>query len=99
MKRKLKISKTAIRKKKSLPTKYHGSAPDAVKLGEILKKIRLAKEITQPEIQEQTGMPLATISKIENGKTANPGFYTILNLCEVYGITLDSLLDEARSAG
>jgi len=56
-----------------------------------LKQERLANDLTQEEVAEKIGVSRQTISNWENGKTY-PDISSIIILCDVYDITLDSLL-------
>ena len=48
----------------------------------IIKHIMLDKDITQKDICNATGWTKATVSNLLNGRTKNPSFGTILELCK-----------------
>ncbi len=64
---------------------------DAKKLGENLKKIRTAKDITQIEIANKLNVNRSFVSNIENGKT-NPTLSTITSLAKALGVSTNELL-------
>ena len=64
---------------------------DAKKLGENLKKIRMAKDITQIEIAKKLNVNRSFVSNIENGKT-NPTLSTITSLAKALGVSTNELL-------
>ena len=53
---------------------------------------------TYDELVELTGISKATIVRVINGKREATAYY-LHKLCEVYGITPGSVLDEADKAG
>lgn len=63
---------------------------DAKRLGENLKKIRTAKNISQIKIASILGVDRSFISNIENGKN-NPTLSTITNLVKALEVPVDEL--------
>lgn len=63
----------------------------AKKLGENMKKIRLAKGMTQGDICRKLEVDRAYISNIESGNK-NPTLLTITNLAKALGVSIDELL-------
>ena len=63
----------------------------AKKLGENMKKIRLAKGMTQGDICRKLEVDRAYISNIESGNK-NPTLSTITNLAKALGVSIDELL-------
>lgn len=63
-----------------------------IKFGQILKKIRAAKKISQTELSKKTGFPQTTISDWENDKYL-PDVMEGLILARVLGVTLADLLE------
>lgn len=63
---------------------------DAKRLGENLKKIRTAKNISQIKIASILGVDRSFISNIENGKN-NPTLSTITNLAKALEVPVDEL--------
>lgn len=53
---------------------------------------------TYDELVELTGISKATVVRVINGKREATAYY-LHKLCEVYGITPGSVLDEADNAG
>lgn len=58
-------------------------------LGEIIGIAREVKGWTVRELERQSGVSNPLISQIETGKVSNPGFHTVISLCDALGITLD----------
>lgn len=51
------------------------------------------KGITYYALAYRSAVPLTTLMHIIDGTTKNPGFYTILKLCEGFGISLAEFVD------
>lgn len=60
-------------------------------LGQILKKTRKQKGLTQEEVAEKIHVARGVISEWESGKR-NPGLLSIYKLCQLFDMTLDELL-------
>ena len=60
-------------------------------LGQNLKRIRTAKDISQGDIARVLDVSRGYISTIENGKT-NPTLSTIARIAKALGVTNDELL-------
>ena len=67
----------------------HGQEPDA-KLGESLRKIRKERGMTLIEAGEKSGMPMSTISKIENNKMSL-SYDKLLRICNALEIDISQL--------
>ncbi len=63
----------------------------AKKLGENMKKIRLAKGMTQGDICRKLELDRAYISNVESGNK-NPTLSTITNIAKALGVSIDELL-------
>jgi transcriptional regulator with XRE-family HTH domain len=64
---------------------------ESEKLGKNLKKIRIAKGISQGQIGRTLEVDKSFISNIENGKT-NPTLSTIAKIAKAVGVSVDKLL-------
>jgi transcriptional regulator with XRE-family HTH domain len=64
---------------------------DSEKLGNNLKRIRTAKNISQGDIARELEVSRSFISNIENGKT-NPTLATIAKLAKAVGVPTDELM-------
>lgn len=64
---------------------------ESEKLGNNLKRIRTAKNISQGDIARELGVSRSFISNIENGKT-NPTLATIAKLAKAVGVPTDQLI-------
>ena len=56
-------------------------------LGDSIRRIRLAKGISQGEMQKRTGILRSYVSRVENGHTV-PSFATLQRLAGAMGVTL-----------
>lgn len=63
---------------------------ESKKLGNNLKSIRTAKNITQSELAELLGVDKSFVSNIENGKN-NPTLSTIASLAKALKVSVDEL--------
>ena len=64
---------------------------ESKKLGDNLKKIRTAKNLSQGDISRELEVSRGFISNIENGKT-NPTLSTIAKLAKALGVSTNELL-------
>ncbi|MEK7638970.1 MAG: helix-turn-helix transcriptional regulator [Patescibacteria group bacterium] len=64
---------------------------ESEKLGNNLKRIRTAKNISQGDIARELEVSRSFISNIENGKT-NPTLATIAKLAKAVGVPTDELM-------
>lgn len=61
-------------------------------IGKCLKNIMAAKKYTISMLSDATSISEDTIKSIRSGKTQNPGIYTILNICNALGCSIDEFL-------
>lgn len=61
---------------------------------EKIKKIRMLKGMSSRELSRRSKLDIAIISNIENGKTKNPGIYTVKKIADVLEVKLDDLIDK-----
>jgi transcriptional regulator with XRE-family HTH domain len=61
------------------------------KLGQNMKRIRLAKQMTQGDICRKLDVDRAYISNVESGNK-NPTLSTITKLAKALGVSVDELL-------
>ena len=61
------------------------------KLGQNMKRIRIAKQMTQGDICRKLGVDRAYISNVESGNK-NPTLSTITKLAKALGVSVDELL-------
>lgn len=57
-----------------------------------IRILRQEKKLSARELSRQSNLDIAIISNIENGKTKNPGIYTVKKIADVLGVTLDELI-------
>lgn len=65
------------------------------KIGDFLKTLRVEKRMTQEQLAERLGVNHRTVSRWETGRTM-PDFALLIELGELYGVTVDELLDGER---
>ncbi len=75
-------------------TGYENNTGIMAELGQRIKDTRIAMNYTQTEMEEQSGVALRTILRIEKGESVN--FESILNVLRVLGVlsNLELLLPE-----
>lgn len=56
-------------------------------MGNIIKHLREAKELSQDELGKMVGVNRAAVSKWEKGRVENLKISTIKNLCNVFNVT------------
>lgn len=56
-----------------------------------LRTLRLERKLTQAELQKQTGIEQALLSKYENGQRV-PTTQALIALADFYGVSIDYLL-------
>jgi transcriptional regulator with XRE-family HTH domain len=64
-------------------------------LGENLKKLRERAGFTVRQLSEQSGVSKSVISEIENGKSKNPKYDTLIKLATVIGVKVEKLTEMA----
>lgn len=55
-------------------------------LGAYLKRSRESAGLSQDELVRRTGLSLSTIRKIEDGRTANPGIFTLIKVWQALNL-------------
>jgi transcriptional regulator with XRE-family HTH domain len=63
-------------------------SPTTYKWPTILKKARLRKNLTLRAVEKLTGISNPYLSQLENGQIKEPGFFIMIRLLSVYGITV-----------
>lgn len=61
-------------------------------LGAYLKRSREEAGLSQDEIVRRTGLSLSAIRKIEDGRTANPGIFTVIRVWRVLNLAPGGLI-------
>ncbi|HUB93174.1 MAG TPA: HAD-IA family hydrolase [Verrucomicrobiae bacterium] len=62
------------------------------RLGHVLQLARKKAGLTQQNLCEKTGMSLSTLAKIERGAIGSPSVFTILQIAQTLGRSMDELL-------
>jgi len=82
--------------KATMPPKRTGKkVPEAVRFGERVRQLRLARKWTQEDLAAEAELNPVQISHIENGAN-EPKLTTILRLARALGITASELLRPFR---
>lgn len=64
-----------------------------------LKNARLKAGLTQVALAERSGVPQSTISELESGRTADPGYLTLVKLARALGRRTESLFPVPVAVG
>lgn len=67
--------------------------PIRLGVGLRLRAARKGKRLTQDDVADHYGVKKATVSAWETGR-GDPGVYRLLELCELYGVPADAILQE-----
>ena len=65
--------------------------PNFDALPERLKDEKFRNHLTNQQLSDVSGVPIATISRILSGAVSNPGFFHIAALCAAMGVSMDSV--------
>jgi len=60
-------------------------------IGEKIRELRQKRNLTQTELSLKTGIKKTTVFHLEAGTIANPGFKTICDISDFFGISTDEL--------
>ncbi len=66
-----------------------------MRIGELIAIGRECKGMTLRQLEKESGISNAVISQIETGKVKDPGFSTVVRLCEALGIKIDRAAETA----
>ncbi len=72
---------------------------DSIKLGKIIKKIRLSKGMSQCDLAFLIGISSVEISRIERGIRKSPNLIILINICETLDIDIQKLLKDTGFIG
>ncbi len=109
---KLRADRARYQRDKPTPDQLlaEGGHQDFIRLGDLLvlhqlvaclKKVRARLNMTLAQLADKTGIDQAALSRLENGKNANPTFETILRIAGALGKRVVCQLQDvpAKSAG
>lgn len=65
--------------------------PNFDALPERLKDEKFRNHLTNQQLSDVSGVPIATTSRILSGAVSNPGFFHIAALCAAMGVSMDSV--------
>jgi len=78
-----------------MPPAKGKKSPAAVKFGSRVRELRHAKQWTQEDMAERSGLNVVQISHLEGGRN-EPKLSTILRLAKAFGVTSGELLKPFR---
>jgi len=64
-------------------------------MGEIIRKLRRERNLTQEELAEQIGVTYQAVSKWESG-ASDPSTTNLMALAKLFGVSAEELLKEAQ---
>lgn len=67
-------------------------------LAENLKRLRLQKQWSQPQLADKTELSKSYIYMLESGDMTNPALDTLFKISEALGCTIADLIDEPKTA-
>ena len=70
---------------------------DYISIGEKIRKVRQNRRITQEVLAEKINVTPTHVSRIERG-TSSPSLQTLVDICNVLGITIDDLMQDSLPA-
>lgn len=59
---------------------------------EELRRGKLRMAVTNQQLSDESGVPIATVNRILTGAVINPGIFSVAPVCAVLGLSLDGLL-------
>lgn len=65
---------------------------ESTRVGDEIRRLRLARALTQRDLADKTGLHVMHISKLERGERRNPGSGTLQALARALGVSIDALL-------
>ncbi len=75
----------------------HTKHPGAANPGGVLKALRQKEKWTLSEVADRTGLPISTLSRLENGKMAMT-YEKLLQICSGLGIDMSALIGSPAPA-
>lgn len=67
-------------------------------VGDRIREIRIAAEMTQDELAEQSGLSRKWINRLENGRDVSPRLVTLVGIAKALGVPCEDLLAEPIAA-
>lgn len=58
-----------------------------------LARLRLDVGLTGFDVEQRSGMPASHLSMLETGKIKNPKISTVKQLSELYGVSIETIID------
>lgn len=69
-----------------------------VELGRAIQSVRAGMRRSQSEVANEAEVPLDTLRRIEQGRIANPGVFTVAAIAAALGVSLGRLLSSRGRA-
>ena len=63
-------------------------------VGNTLKKYRQFKKLKQKDVAEMLGVSRSTYTNYETSSSFNPDLLTTLKFCEIFGVSINTFLDD-----
>ena len=58
-----------------------------------IKELMEQKGMTYNTLAEKSGIPLRRVYRLATGMTYNPGVFTMIEICDALGVSLDEFFD------
>ncbi|WP_062305898.1 helix-turn-helix domain-containing protein [Alicyclobacillus sendaiensis] len=68
-------------------------------LGQRLRRLREERGLTLAQVASAAGLSVSHLSAIENGTRRNPSFHIVARIARVYGVPVDSLVEDEAATG
>lgn len=62
-------------------------------IGEILKKLRIERGLSQSELARRVGTAVSNVHNIESGASKNPGWYTVLKIAKELEVDINQIIE------
>jgi len=66
---------------------------DHLHIGDMFRLHRQNQRLTIRNVEDATGISNAYVSQIETGKVKSPSFDVVIKLADLYGISIEDLID------
>lgn len=63
-------------------------------LGRRLRQARETRNVTREKLGSEAGVASSTIAKLESGRVAEPGLFTVWAICKALHLEVDGLIDD-----
>src|SRR5437660_4425376 len=77
---------------------FYGLGSKPMSLAENLKRLRMQKQLSQPELAHETGLSKGYVYMLESGEMTNPSLDKLFKISEVLDCTIADLVGEPKAA-